>query len=84
MSAVCRSARSSVLPTSYSQITHTQRLGILTSALTYTQAVTADKKNFRSSSALLAYRTGQLLAGSTNGPGPAQTVIITNLQAFGC
>ena len=81
MSSVCGSANTTVARTTYNQLTHTQRTNLQATALVYSQALNAGSQNFKSSSQLLAYRTGRTLGQSTNGPGPVPSVIISNLQA---
>jgi len=68
------------LRTSYNQLTGAQLTGLQATALVYSQALITGAPKFKSSSQLLAYRTGQILAQSTNGPGPVPSVVITNLQ----
>ena len=62
-----------------------QALGNLRStALVYSSAITNGLIRFPSSTDYMHFKKGQLLAASTKGLTPPQSIIITSLQQFGC
>jgi hypothetical protein len=53
-------------------------------ALTYSDAITSGKIRFESNNAYVQFKKGQLLAAGKKGIRPQQSIIMTELQQFGC
>lgn len=75
---------SGVLQNPNAQLTGKLRSRLLTTALTYSDAILKGQIRFSSNTAYLQFKKGQLLAAGTDSIRPQQSILMTALQQFGC
>ena len=80
----CSCPDAGVLRSEYDQLTGTSRVSLLASAIIYGNALAVSQTHFPSCNQYTAFKKAQIIAGSTNGPGPVPSIIVTDLQEAGC
>ena len=87
MQSNCSNGNAMVIQSPTGQLTGSSRTNILSAAIIYTDKVmnplSTPKTKTTSSSDYIAFKKAQILAASTPTVYPQQSVIITDLQAFG-
>lgn len=78
------SCGSGVLQNPNAQLTGKLRSRLLTTVVTYSDAILKGQIRFPSNTAYLQFKKGQLLAAGTKSVRPEQSILITSLQQFGC
>lgn len=78
------SCGSGVLQNPNAQLTGKLRSRLLTTVVTYSDAILKGQIRFPSNTAYLQFKKGQLLAAGTKSVRPEQSILITSLRQFGC
>jgi len=77
-------SNSGVLRTDYNQLNGRLYTKLLSDTIIFGNTQSSVRTQFKSSSDYLAYRKGQIISSSKNGPGPVPSTLVTNMQTFGC
>ena len=81
---ICTCPKTGVLRSDADQLTGGSRVSLLASAIIYGNSLATSQTHYPSCDQYIAFKKAQVIAGSTNGPGPVPSIIVTDLQEAGC